>query len=121
MSSWLFSPPLPITVNVYEPGDAESLVSMRKTEENVAVPTGILNVPEAPVGSPVRDNSISGSKSLIAATVTINSADCPCTILSDLGDTDIVKSFSEGLFTIRFIVASFVNPFTGSSPFMVRM
>lgn len=54
VAEWVFPPPIPVTVNVYVPGEAESVTVRVSDVENVGLPDGWASVPATPGGSPAR-------------------------------------------------------------------
>jgi hypothetical protein len=77
LATWLNPPPLPVTVNVYEPvGTSPGSVTV-SVEAKFGVPDGLLKTPLAPDGNPETDNETCELKPLRAATLTKYDAVCP--------------------------------------------
>ena len=74
---WFIPPPLPVTVNVYEPVDAFPGNVTVSVDVKSGVPEGLLSTPLAPEGSPEMDNDTGELNPLRAVTFTEYDTVCP--------------------------------------------
>jgi len=74
---WVIPPPLPVTVNVYEPVSTFPGNVTVSVDVKSGVPEGLLNTPLAPEGSPETDNDTSELKPLRAVRFTEYDTVCP--------------------------------------------
>jgi hypothetical protein len=74
---WVNPPPLPVTVNVYEPVDTSTGNVTVSVEAKLGVPEGLLKTPFAPEGNPETDNETCELKPLRAAIFTEYDTVCP--------------------------------------------
>ena len=77
LATWVIPPPLPVTVNVYEPVDTFPGNVTVSVDVKSGVPDGLLNTPIAPEGSPEMDNDTCELNPLRAATFTEYDTVCP--------------------------------------------
>jgi len=77
LATWLNPPPLPVTVNVYEPVATSPDNTTVRVEAKSGAPEGLLKPPLAPEGNPERDNETCELKPLRAETFTEYDAVCP--------------------------------------------
>ena len=77
LATWVIPPPLPVTVNVYEPVDTFPDNVTVSVDVKSGVPVGLLKTPLVPGGNPETDNDTGELKPLRAVTFTEYEAVCP--------------------------------------------